>query len=197
MQMIEHKLFPTLVGEFEDVIFPEQCDDIIFNIDTNNLKAHGALTGDSGTTINSYFNFVNNLPENLSSLLMMKIQICLDEYTTKFGCCKMQVENAWVSFQYPYSKLKTHKHPGSEISGVLYLKADEKSSPIYFDNPNPFSSFITVDSSNNREFLCTSTKFKPKTGTMLLFPSWLSHGSGDEENMSEERIILSFNTKSV
>ena len=160
------------------------------------MNQYGALIGDSKTTFNTSFNIIDTLPEDLSIFLNLKIQTCLDQYVNLFGVADCILENTWASFQYPHSKLQKHTHPGSEVSGVLYLKADEKSSPIYFYNPNPFISFTTVNPNDTKEFLIGSTRFKPKTGSILIFPSWLQHGSGDDENMSEERIILSFNTKS-
>ena len=193
--MINYKVFPTPIGEFKDVLFQEQCDEIISHVEKTCLKQYGALIGDSQTSFNTQVSIVNTLPKELSLLLTMKIQNCLNQYTNETGIAKLVLENTWVSFQYPHSKLKNHTHPGSEVSGVLYLRVDEKSSPIYFYNPNPFSTFTTL-TNENREYFCKSVKFKPTTGTILLFPSWLSHGSGDDENMSEERIILSFNTKS-
>jgi len=34
----------------------------------------------------------------------------------------------------------------------------------------------------------------PEPGLLLMWPSWLAHGSGDDTNMSTERIVVSFNT---
>lgn len=194
MEMIERKVFPTLIGQFEEVLFKEQCEELISSIDSSPMKRYGALTGDSKTSFTTYVNILNSLPENLSFIIKMKIDTCIDQYirATNFNTCS--VDNVWMSYQYPHSKLVKHSHPGSHISGVLYLKADEKSSPIYFYNPNPFISFTTISDKSN-EYGCDYLKFKPNTGTMLIFPSWLSHGSGEDENMSEERIILSFNAK--
>ena len=33
----------------------------------------------------------------------------------------------------------------------------------------------------------------PRTGLLLMW-SWLAHGSGEDTNMSAERIVVSFNT---
>jgi uncharacterized protein (TIGR02466 family) len=83
-------------------------------------------------------------------------------------------------------------HPGSSISGVLYLKVDKNSSKIYFYNPNPYNVILRKKQHNinNYEYMF----FQPEIGDLILFPSWLKHGSDVDENMSEERIALSFNT---
>jgi uncharacterized protein (TIGR02466 family) len=75
---------------------------------------------------------------------------------------------------------------------VLYLKVDENSSKIYFYNPNPYNILLKKKEHNlnNYEYVF----FQPKTGDLILFPSWLQHGSHSDENMSDERIALSFNS---
>jgi hypothetical protein len=195
MQMIEQRIFPTLVGKFENVLFPDQCDELISYIDTAKLQHFDVLVGDATTSF-SQENILNVLPEYLKFNIINKIELCIGQYITVYGCQSVDICNNWVSYQYPNSKLKKHTHPGSIISGVLYLRADEDSSPIYFYNPNPFASFTTINDVEN-PFTREHFKFKPNTGDLLIFPSWLAHGSDTEENMSKERIILSFNTREV
>ena len=193
--MIEHKLFPTLVAEFKDILFPDQCNDIISYINTDKLEKYGSLIGDAITSF-SQQNIIGTLPENLRIIIINKIQMCINQYISLYGCNFVNISNNWVSYQYPNSKLKKHTHPGSTLSGVLYLRADANSSPIYFYNPNPFASFTTINDMQN-PFTREHVKFQPKTGDLLIFPSWLAHGSDEEKNMTEERIILSFNTAEV
>lgn len=195
MEMIEQRIFPTLVGKFEDVLFPEQCNEIISYIDTTTFKEHKALIGNSITSFDKPF-ILDELPEHTSSNILLKIDLCVKQYVDLYGCRPVCLKNIWVSYQYPNSKLKKHTHPGSTLSGVLYLKADEKSSPIYFYNPNPFAAFTTINNAEN-PFTREHVKFAPRTGDLLIFPSWLAHGSDVEENLSKERIILSFNTIEV
>lgn len=195
MQMIEQRIFPTLVGKFEDVLFPDQCDELISYIDTAKLENFNALIGNATTSFLQE-NILNILPESLKINIINKIDLCINQYIAVYGCNSVNISNTWVSYQYPNSKLKKHTHPGSTISGVLYLRADENSSPIYFYNPNPFASFTTINDTEN-PFTREHVKFQPKTGDLLIFPSWLAHGSDIEENMSKERIIFSFNTVEV
>ena len=191
--MIEYKLFPTLVAKFENVLFEDQCEQLISSIDTSDLKEYPVVVGNADTSFNKQFDILKQLPETLALSLHTKINTCLHKYVSDYRCSPVEVANTWITFQYPHSKLTKHTHPGSTISGVLYLKTDEKSSPIYFYNPNVFTQF-TSSLIPYSEYLNQSVKFIPKTGDLLIFPSWLGHGSDDEENMSDERIILSFNS---
>jgi len=191
MLLINHDLFPTLVGEFKEVLFPSQCDEIISYIDKSKFKEYGALTGDAVTNFSGEIKMQDFFPENLIEIVINKIQTCINQYTQKTGYSSLIITNTWISFQHPGSKLSEHTHPGSHVSGVLYLKVDKKSSPIFFSNPNPFVKFSEA---KGTKYVNSHSKFNPEVGQMLIFPSWLSHGSGEIENMSEERIILSFNT---
>jgi len=196
MQMIEYKLFPTLVGKFEEVLHHSQCDNIIAHIDNTILEKYGAITGDSVSSFVKKESVLNELPAEISLLIRIKLELCITQYISTYGHVPVQIYNNWVSYQYPNTKLKRHTHPGSAISGVLYLRADENSSPLYFYNPNPFATITEIHNKEN-EFTRESVKFQPKTGDMFIFPSWLAHGSDIEENMSEERIIFSFNTEII
>ena len=71
----------------------------------------------------------------------------------------------------------------SLISGIIFLQVDDKSSKLYFQNPNNI--YVKCD-----DDICIT----PEPGLLLMWPSWLAHGSGDDTNMSTERIVVSFNT---
>ena len=89
-----------------------------------------------------------------------------------------RMQDSWINIQGEDSTLKYHNHPGSIISGIVVLKADEHSSKLVFKNPS---------TEETKEMTLT-------TGLMLMWPSYLMHGSGDSINKSKERIVLSFNT---
>ena len=93
------------------------------------------------------------------------------------------VTNSWVNVQGEDSRLNFHNHPNSIMSGAIYLKVDDNSSELYFENPN--SMYFNYGE---------PVSVMPVTGMCLMWPSWLKHGSGQSTNKSSERIVLSFNT---
>jgi uncharacterized protein (TIGR02466 family) len=119
--------------------------------------------------------------------------IFINEYLNKVALTPVKLTNSWINFQKKGSTLLPHTHPGSSISGVMYLNVDENSSHISFHNPNPFSNFMSKN--NNSFFNCDFQDIKPKTGCLIIFPSWLQHSSGLSINQSEERVALSFNAR--
>ena len=63
---------------------------------------------------------------------------------------------------------------------IIYLKVDNNSSKLVFQNPTSMEG--------------ETKEITPTKGLMLMWPSFLMHGSGTTINKSEERIILGFNT---
>ena len=73
----------------------------------------------------------------------------------------------------------------------LFIASDEASSKLHFENPNPLIGFI--EAAQPTEFNMEMAKFKLAPGDLVLFPSWLKHGSGFEANQSALRIMISLN----
>ena len=184
-------IFPVVIQHINNFITEDECLRIIEKCKTLDLQKHQVLKNNAVSSYkNPGANVLNNFP-HLQEIIFEKV-VC---YENELGLFNSKIDNSWVNFQYKDSGVKKHQHPGAQISGVLYLKSDEKSSKIYFYNPNPYNSFIRKRVLNHNNFEHVS--FCPKIGDLILFPSWLNHGSHDDENLSEERIALSFNTKSV
>ena len=86
-----------------------------------------------------------------------------------------------------------HIHPGAMISGTYYAHSDEDSVPIRFRAPHYTHAMATslgVLSEN-----AVWHFVKPKTGQILLWPSWLEHQVGKQTAVDKgrERVALSFN----
>ena len=105
--------------------------------------------------------------------------------------------NCWYNINTSQNYNLQHDHPGSILSGVLYLKCPENTGPIVFLNPvsSLINSYIEpyVDYDVSHE-LASSFTICPNQGSLLIFPSWLGHRV-DAADYEGERISLSFNTK--
>lgn len=188
---INLSLFPILINKFNNFLNYEECNQIIKYSKKFKFKNHGALIGKAVSNHNFKDNIFIDLNKKFNFL--NKLHVKINEYSNKLGLEDVTIVNSWINFQYKKSKLLKHTHPNNIISGVLFLKTDKNSSKLYFYNPNPFISFMNIKNNNlyNNEFIW----IKPEIGNLILFPSWLSHGSHIEENRSKERISLSFNAK--
>ena len=180
---IKVKVFPTLLQYTNNFLNSIECKEIIKSISKSKLHEHLCLKGKARSThkVNSSI---------ISKTLREKLNIKIKEYQIDYGVNELKIDNSWVNIQNKNSILKKHSHPDSIISGVVYLKTDKKSSKIYFHNFNPYRTF--VDFKKDTEFNSENYFFKPQTGDLILFPSWLIHSS--DKNNSPSRIALSFNT---
>jgi uncharacterized protein (TIGR02466 family) len=88
-----------------------------------------------------------------------------------------------------------HTHQGAILSGLIYLKVSEFSSPILFRDPRQYRQFIDYKTSNNTSAIQTflpHITIPPKVGDVLIWPSWLEHEVPYNPN-DDERITLVFN----
>lgn len=185
-------LFPILVKRFPNFLTNEECQTIVSNIDQFTFTRHGSLTGDSRSNHNNGTPvYVLNVIDKVFPINERVFQVVNHYAQQQLGTKRLGIDNSWINIQGPGSELKPHTHPMSMVSGAMYLKLDSKSSGIKFINPNPYLDMVEVV--ERTFYMAKEMIIKPAVGDLLLFPSWLKH-CADGENMSDERIVLSFNT---
>jgi uncharacterized protein (TIGR02466 family) len=186
-------LFPTLVHQFKDVLSPEQL--ALIREDCLNAEAgkHDAFVGATKSSFSRESRLIETLEKRHPALRGLKqgIAAIIDDYAQALGFENVAMTNSWFNVQYPGSVLKHHVHPDSRVSIALCIAADEKSSMLFLENPNPILNLIRPD--NYKEGMFEFMKFRLFPGDMLLFPSWIKHGSGFETNESDARIMISAN----
>ena len=90
----------------------------------------------------------------------------------------------WFNFHGKNGFNVTHTHPGSLISGVLYVQTPEGCGDIMFVDPLIHNSSEITDN--------VSKIHTPTAGEMILFPAHLPHRV-KPNNSDELRISISFN----
>jgi uncharacterized protein (TIGR02466 family) len=190
-------LFPILVRRIPNFLSQEECDTIIKRQVKTNFHEHGALEGDASSTFD--FNVGSDKVYALDLIdqylpINGRVFDSINDYVRDMGVSPVKIDNSWINVQGPGSRLHDHMHPISVVSGALYIKVDSDSSSINFHNPNPFVDMFDVKRWTVHTF--KTSYIPPTTGDLLLFPSWLKHGS-NQPNRSQERIVLSFNTSYI
>lgn len=181
-------LFPTPVAILDNVIDEFERYSLLERVKTTEHIKHGAFRDNSSSSHQHGDNFIVD-----GSKLHTVITQHVNRYATEvFGIQQLKLSSSWSNIQGPGSKLLNHVHPNSKVSGVMYLNVDSSSSRIFFHNPNPFIPF--EDYVNLTDWNQHFHWFEPKNCQLFLFPSWLSHGSHLDENHSQERISIAFNT---
>ena len=168
--MIKKKtLFEINYWEYPNFLNQKEIDKLIGSILPEDLKQYHYITGNAKSTMgvgqNMFLDFHKDIEDKISKEWFIKDQ---------------RMSESWCTIQGEGSKLQYHCHPNSIISGIIYLKVDENSSKLVFQNPTSMAG--------------ETFEITPTNGLMLMWPSFLMHGSGTYENKSGSRIILGFNS---
>jgi len=184
MDIVKFSLFPTLVLCFPQFISSKECNKIFKLLRTKKLDNHprlikGKSTHGSGIDILSEISIDMTKP--------------LKEYSHHSRIkIKNKITNSWFNIQDKESILKEHLHSNSVLSGALFINVGEKASKLYFHNPNPFIYYIDREEPAN-DYTYEYYYFTPKKGDLIIFPSWLRHGSNHNKNFYNNRTVVSFN----
>ncbi|WP_392530623.1 TIGR02466 family protein [Nostoc sp. C117] len=104
----------------------------------------------------------------------------------------LTINNCWAMINRKFSSNSVHDHPNSLLSGVYYIKSPKDCGGLLFRDPRVAAHRILPPYLELTPWTMPSVTYKPVEGTMIIFPSWLTHGV--EPNLSdEERISISFN----
>jgi uncharacterized protein (TIGR02466 family) len=186
----EMEVFPTPITVIPNFLDEEGRNNLISYAKNNiSFVDHPTLSDGSKSSFYTHKSVLSSYKD-----LEKKIELEIIKVAKRMGLPDVVLANSWINIQTKNTILKKHNHlvvgHDSLISGVIYLKVDEDSSKLCFFNPNPYISVLPYENQNkfNYQWFC----IQPKNGDLILFPSWLNHGSGDL-NKSKERIVLSFN----
>jgi uncharacterized protein (TIGR02466 family) len=195
MQRQAWRLFPTLVVRYSEVLAPEQLAIILPHCLRLEVREHGSLLGDAHSSFDRRSQLLASLEAEHAALkgLTSGIARVLDDYARELGFDGARLANSWFNIQRPGSVLKHHTHPHSRVSAALCIASDERSSKLFFENPNPLPGFAMAE--RNTEYNMDMAQFRLAPGDLVLFPSWLKHGSGFEANESELRVMISINAE--
>ena len=110
----------------------------------------------------------------------------------------LEMSGMWSNVQLDGCRHHAHIHPNSFYSGVIYLEIPQGDfidpGIIFFVDPRPARLMQQADHNKHTVFSDRSYGFRPQTGLLLLFPSWLEHGTDIcKIGAGKRRISLSFN----
>jgi uncharacterized protein (TIGR02466 family) len=111
---------------------------------------------------------------------------------------ELKLQCMWSNIQVDGCRHHAHVHPNSFYSGVLYLDIPvsgiKDPGAIFFIDPRPAKQMSHANYNKTHGLSLRSRGIKPETGMMILFPSWLEHGTDVcKIGPGKYRISLSFN----
>lgn len=106
------------------------------------------------------------------------------------------LHSMWSNIHNSGSKHHHHQHPNSFLSGVYYPYIPDCEDPgnIVFLDPRQAKNMVHADFVKSSCISNRNIWVTPKTGLLLLFPSWLEHGTDlFVSSKDEKRVAISFN----
>jgi uncharacterized protein (TIGR02466 family) len=125
------------------------------------------------------------------------IETCIESLKEEYGFKKnldLKIKKSWVNLNTCNSTLRPHLHIDSIFSGVYYVNCKENNSKLTFINPITVHPYVITHNmiETYNKFNSALWSFQPKTGMLIIFPSWLIHCIENTENV-EKRISIAFN----
>ena len=194
MQIYVESLFPTGIMVIDNFINEDECDEILTYIRSKDMhQDDDTVPYNAKSSFDGVTNFVKEVSENTSvDDFYDRSTFALNEYASVLGQPELALSNSWAHIQYEGSWVVDHIHPNSKVSGVLYINADKDSNNLTFKNPNPYAKLDSPVTSN--EFNFTINEIPVENRRLVMFPSWLEHGSNFSINKTTGRTMISFNS---
>ena len=107
----------------------------------------------------------------------------------------LNIVQMWMNINPPHSYNITHRHPGAQLSGVLWVKQTPEMGRFVFDNVDNRNIVLGSKTDPNhliKHNMCGEILPPYQDGTILLFPSEMSHRVEMNET-NEDRLSISFN----
>jgi uncharacterized protein (TIGR02466 family) len=106
---------------------------------------------------------------------------------------RLLLDSLWVNILEPGGYHTAHLHPGSVVSGTIYIRVPDGAGAIRFEDPRlPMMMAAPLRRPRASERRRTFVDIAPKPGTILLWESYLRH-EVPESRARSRRISLSFN----
>jgi len=168
----------------------EELKNFIYDQKKNSPK--GTLKSNVKGWHSEQFNLQNESLKNFLEALRPKIEESIIDmgWDTKNQITK--ITSMWSIINKKESFNEKHHHGNSALSAAYYVNADQDSGDIVFYDPRHAFIFSHPETSQINDLNAQVKSINPKSGTLILFPSYLEH-SVKPSTSEEDRIVISFN----
>ena len=189
-------VFPSLIIREKIEDYDKYKDELILYAYEQEKKDPDGLKNSKNLGWQSQHKYANS-QNPVSSIVINLIKSILNNKNVfdikDLSKARMQM---WININKPGQINNRHDHPGSDLSGVFWVKSLKKSGDLMFYSPNYISQYNQMNSIKDeigkKLFSTRSIAFEPLEGTLVLFPSDLSHAV-QENKSDEDRISVAFN----
>jgi uncharacterized protein (TIGR02466 family) len=177
-------LFPTPVGLFK-LDEPVTKSELKY---LSSLSLHNNLGNE--TSDNKYLTKESKI-KRLTKFFEESVDAYFkDVYAPRYDV-KLKITQCWLNSTKTNQHHHLHSHPNSFVSGVYFVQSDDTTGKIFFHKD--IKKVLDVSPKEYNVFNSESWWLSSTEGTLLLFPSTLSH-SVERVESEKTRLSISFNT---
>lgn len=196
MQRAPH---PELQSRHRQQLFPTEiylhnyeaepwCDYYVAQLDL--IRTHQGRTNSNGSWTSPDDLDLRPEWQPLKELILSTAHACMTDQGIVFE--QIHMNCMWANIHGKSSSHQQHQHPNSHWSGVVYLALDEQDpGELYFRDPRVQAHTWAFEYLPGREH-GDHWQLRPQRGQMIIFPSWLEHGTQAHAS-DQERYCVSFN----
>ena len=190
MELKAHVWFPTLIWQAD---LPESEKETISLMKDSTLEER--KNDPEGVKKTNYGGWQSKIKTEFSESFKFigdKLDKTMNTCAKQINVPELKLHSYWSNIN-SYGDYNTlHNHRGSILSGVFYVDVpDENMGNINFQRSDDIAYYLPPLKEYNN-FTAEKASYKPETGKVLIFPSWLKH-SVDGSRSKKERISISFN----
>jgi uncharacterized protein (TIGR02466 family) len=154
------------------------------------------MSNASGKLTNNTYILEDEIFNPLKNQIVSNIKSYMHKVLAVDDSIEFYITNSWVTLHEHGDLAQPHTHSNSLISGTLYINIPKDDDSLFqFHSPDSHKLFgmfqpkvKSFNSWNGR--VCS---VKPETGTLILFPSDLSHSTTEMTSKTDNRYCLAFN----
>ena len=192
LKSTKYRLFPSLLYH-APFLNQQECEMYVKSLETIKIES-SSFNNDFYQTTDK-LHLLNDMWKGLSDKVIKVIESIADDQ------CIMRdsfyTTGMWANIAAGAAKgyfHKTHTHPNSFFSAIIYLKGSKPSSTVFYD-PRPQVGIFSPSVSEDTFFNSGGFKLSFIEGSIAIFPSWLSHCvAADESDDNRNRISISCNS---
>ena len=177
----------TEIGNFKSI----EKDLIKCAYDYRKKDPKGRVLTNTGGWQSSFLQQENNI---IRSTLWQGIFQYFD--SNKILECDINLDSLWININGKGHYNRVHDHPGSDLSGVMWIKTPVDCGRLEFTSPHAFVQHKELDfySKKYKEYnkVYSTYEFYPVAGRISIFPSFILHRVLPNQS-GEDRISVSFN----
>ena len=185
-------LFPVIIHRFNIPNFKDIEKTLIKNSYEQRKKdPKGRIISNRGGWQSSIFRGEDNI---IRSTLFSSLSSYFE--TNKIFESNIALEGWWININGKGHYNRVHDHPGSDLSGVMWIKTPVDCGRLEFTSPHAFVQHKELDfySKKYKEYnkIYSTYEFYPVAGRIAIFPSFILHRVLPNQS-GEDRISVSFN----